>query len=95
LPHTITFGPDPLNPLPPSANVTVDADGALHATLTSPADSVTSGFIIAAPQDQLFVPDSPPGVTRFRITFTQSGTYPYQCVLHDNLGMVGKVIVLP
>ena len=95
LPHTITFGEDPLNPVPPSANVSVDADGALHATLTSPADSVTSGLIVAAAQDQLFVPDSPPGVTRFRITFTQSGTYPYQCALHDNLGMVGKVIVLP
>jgi hypothetical protein len=30
-PHTITFGIEPANPMPPSANVTIDADGALHA----------------------------------------------------------------
>src|SRR5262249_36257492 len=29
-PHTITFGEEPGNPFPPSGNVTVDADGALH-----------------------------------------------------------------
>ena len=33
--------------------------------------------------------------TRFRVTFTQPGVYPYICVLHDELGMVGQVIVLP
>src|SRR5205085_8376516 len=40
--HTITFGPepDPLNQIPPSANVTVDLDGARHAFLSSPADAV-------------------------------------------------------
>ena len=33
--HTITFGPepDPTNLIPPSANVTVDADGARHAII--------------------------------------------------------------
>jgi len=34
-------------------------------------------------------------VTRFRITFTKPGAYPYICALHDDLGMKGKVIVLP
>jgi plastocyanin len=95
LPHTITFGTPPANPGPPSANVTVDADGALHATITSTGDNVHSGIIVAAPQDQLGVPQSPPGVTRFRVTFKQPGTYDYECELHDNLGMVGKVIVRP
>jgi plastocyanin len=32
---------------------------------------------------------------RFRVTFTHPGTYNYRCVFHDNLGMLGWVIVLP
>ena len=95
-PHTITFGTEPLNPMPPSGSVPItnDADGARHATITL-ADSAHSGFIVAAPQERLFLPQSPLGVTRFRVTFTQAGTYPYICALHDDLGMKGKIIVLP
>jgi plastocyanin len=97
LPHTITFGTDPANPIPPSGNVPLnpDADGVLHATISSQGDNVHSGFIVAAPENQVGVPQSPPGNTRFRITFTEAGTYNYICALHDNLGMVGKVIVRP
>lgn len=94
-PHTITFGAEPANPMPPSANVTMDPDGALHATVSSPRDNVHSGFIAAAPQDQIGLPQPLPGITRFRVTFTKPGTFAYKCVLHDNLGMLGKVIVLP
>src|SRR6266516_2247760 len=32
---------------------------------------------------------------RFRVTFTHPGTYNYRCIFHDNLGMLGRVIVLP
>jgi plastocyanin len=32
---------------------------------------------------------------RFRVTFTHPGVYNYRCVFHDNLGMLGRVIVLP
>jgi plastocyanin len=53
------------------------------------------GFIIAAPQERIGLAQAPVGVTRFRITFTKAGAYPYICALHDDLGMVGKVIVLP
>jgi plastocyanin len=95
LPHTITFGIEPLNPGPPSSNVSVDADGALHATITSPGQSVHSGVIGAVPQNQSGVPQSPPAIPVMRITFTRPGTYEYKCALHDNLGMLGKVIVLP
>jgi plastocyanin len=94
-PHTITFGVEPANPIPPSANVTVDADGARHATINSPTDSVHSGFIIAAPQDRIGLAQSPLGVTRFRVTFTHPGVFPYICALHDDLGMKGEVVVLP
>jgi plastocyanin len=72
-----------------------DPDGALHATISSPADSVHSGFISAAPQDQIGLPQPQPSVTRFRVTFTKPGIYQYKCVLHDGLGMLGKVTVLP
>jgi plastocyanin len=93
--HTITFGIEPADPMPPSANVTLDADGARHAVINSPADNVNSGFITASPQDRVGLPQSPLGVTRFRVTFTRAGTFPYICALHDDLGMKGKVIVLP
>jgi plastocyanin len=95
-PHTVTFGTQPANPLgPPSSNVTVDADGALHATISSNADSVHSGLIVAPPQERLGLVESPLGVTRFRVTFKNAGTFPYVCALHDNLGMKGTVMVYP
>lgn len=97
-PHTITFGVEPLDPIPPSGNVpiTTDPDGALHATLSSPTtDNVHSGFVMAESQDGIGIPQAPLTVTRFRVTFAQAGTYPFKCALHDNLGMTGQVIVRP
>jgi plastocyanin len=94
-PHTITFGTEPGNPIPPSGNVTVDADGALHATISSTSDNVHSGFIMSAPQERIGLPQAPFGSTRFRITFTAPGVYPYICALHDDLGMKGRIVVLP
>jgi len=95
-PHTITFGKEPEgNPIPPSANVTVDSDGARHAVITSTADSAHSGFIVAAPQERIGLHQTSLGVTRFRVTFPNAGTFPYICALHDNLGMKGTVIVNP
>src|SRR5216683_5082945 len=88
-PHTITFGIEPANPNPPSANVTLDADGARHALITSPADTVHSGFIVAPPQDRIGLAQAPLGVTRFRVTFTSPGVFPYICALHDDVGMKG------
>ncbi len=96
-PHTITFGvePKPEELLIPSANVSKDADNALHATIKTTSDNVHSGLILAEGHERIGVPTSPAGVTRFRITFTKAGTYPYICALHDNLGMKGTIIVLP
>jgi plastocyanin len=95
MPHTITFGTEPQDPFPPSGNVSVDADGTLHAIISSISDSVHSGFIVSAPQDEIGSPQTPLGTTRFRITFTKPGAYPYICALHDDLGMKGTIIVLP
>jgi plastocyanin len=95
-PHTITFGTEPGNPFPPSSNVFVDSDGARHAIITSPSDSVHSGFIEATRVDNPnLLPQNPLDFTRFRITFKQPGTYNYKCALHDNLGMIGTVVVEP
>jgi plastocyanin len=95
LPHTVTFGtePDEAHFFLPSSNVSVDADGARHATISFVGESVHSGFLVAAPVDQGGVTVANPGPTVLRITFTHPGTYDYICALHDNLGMVGKVIV--
>jgi len=92
--HTITFGPEPTDLIPPSANVFLDADGARHAILSSPSDRVHSGFISAAPQDRTGLPQPGLGPTRFRVTFTAPGVYDYICSLHDDLGMRGQVVVV-
>jgi plastocyanin len=94
-PHTVTFGTEPTgDPAPPSKNVSTDPDGALHAVInTLPADSAHSGFIMAALQDQIGNPQTALGVTRFRVTFPSPGVFRYICVLHDNLGMTGTVVV--
>ncbi len=84
-----------MNPGAPSDNVTVDADGARHATIKASSDRVHSGLIGAAPQERVGLPQTPVAVTRFRVTFTTAGTYPYICALHDTLGMKGEIIVLP
>jgi plastocyanin len=96
--HTVTFGTAPtgLAIFSPSANVTTDPDGALHAFINSNADNVSSGIIAAAAQDPNGMGNQTPlGLTRFRVTFNKAGTFPYVCLLHDDLGMKGMVIVLP
>jgi plastocyanin len=93
-PHTVTFGNEPANPQM-LVTATPGPDGALQATITSPNESVSSGFLQAAPQDRPFLPQSAPGTTRLRVKFTQPGVYHYICALHDEDGMVGTVIVLP
>jgi plastocyanin len=98
--HTITFGTVPQDLFDPSCSpdcvVSTDPDGALHATITSTQQNVHSGLIAALLEDEPGVPQGPVAPpTRFRITFTTPGTYPYVCAFHDNLGMDGQVIVLP
>jgi plastocyanin len=92
-PHTVTFGTEPTDPRPPSTNVSPTSDGARQTTISSTSDSVNSGLLVLASQDRPGLPQTPLGVTRFRVTFTAPGTYKYICALHDNLGMGGTVIV--
>jgi len=91
--HTVTFGTEPADPRPPSANVSPTPEGARQAVISSSTDSVNSGFLSPAPQDRANLAQSSPGVTRFRVTFTSPGTFNYICAVHDHLGMKGTVIV--
>ena len=98
-PHTVTFGNvsfgDGLSPFPADL-VRVDPDGARHADISSNADNISSGLIFAGAQDPPagMGNQTPLTVTRFRVTFHNPGTFPYVCLLHDELGMTGTVIVL-
>jgi plastocyanin len=94
-PHTITFGTEPAdNNMTVGVNPNPDPDGARHAVISSTTDNVNSGRIVAAPQERTNLAQAALGVTRFRVTFTRAGVFNYICALHDELGMVGKVIVL-
>ena len=94
-PHTVTFGTEPADPRPKSADVTSAPDKALKTVLNSPSDSTNSGLIVAEQQDRTGSAQTPPGVTRFRVTFNSPGVFKYICALHDELGMDGRVIVVP
>jgi plastocyanin len=94
VPHTITFGPEPMNPRT-LVTAIPGPDGTPQATINSPTDGVSSGFLEAAAQDRPFLPQSAPGATRLRLKFTRPGTYHYICGLNDVNGEVGTVIVLP
>jgi hypothetical protein len=69
----ITFGAEPTDPMPPSSNVTLDNDGARHATISSPADSAHSGFIVAAAQERTGLAQLPVGVTPVPRDFQTAG----------------------
>ena len=91
--HTVTFGTEPADQRPASANVHPSSDGAREAAIASTADSVNSGFLSPTPQDRAGLAQANPGITRFRVTFTAPGVYNYICAVHDQLGMKGTVIV--
>ena len=98
--HSVQFGAGEFSPLDPavaSPDVVFshDPDGVLHAVLISTSDNLYSGKIAPASQERTGLGQLAPGATRFRVTFTASGTYPYVCAYHDDIGMKGEVIVLP
>jgi plastocyanin len=81
-PHTVTFGPEPKGP---NAEFTpVGLDGPAHATISHPDQQVNSGAF-----GGMLSPST------FKVTFSAPGKYPYICMLHDMMGMVGTIIVGP
>lgn len=93
--HTITFGSEPADPMPASGNVTVDSDGARHAKISSPADSVHSGFIVASPQERTGLPQ--PATRRYEVPhhLYATGNLPLYMRPSRRIGHEGTVIVLP
>lgn len=90
-PHTITFGPEPPDPdTNPLAfyNGQVQPPGPQMMPLVydgNPKTTVHSGFL-----GYMY-----PSGNAFRVIFSQPGKYQYHCVLHDFMGMVGWVNVVP
>ena len=97
--HTVTFGTTPLGfPgtfAPFNAAPDPVGDGALLAVVTQSTPNASSGIIAAAAQDQIGAQQTALGVTRFRVKFPNAGTFPYRCLLHDDIGMTGTVLVFP
>jgi plastocyanin len=91
------------NPFAPFSNVGPigpGSDGAIVANMTSnirpnTGDGISSGFLVAARQDATGQVPAGLATTKFRVTFNFPGTFRYICELHDELGMIGWVVVLP
>jgi len=87
-PHTVTFGtenPDPFIQLLPSGGNTFP-----NATGTA-----NSGLLVTKRQYKFYQLGGvlPPPVKTYKVTFTAAGTYRYICEIHDEIGMVGTVVV--
>jgi len=103
-PHTVTFlpagGTEPPAPVTPGGIADPhysSVDGTIPNAVgcgVAGATCFNSGLIGPANQDQQGLPQTPTGVQRARVTFTAAGVYNYYCILHDELGMLGQVIVL-
>jgi len=83
----------------PAANeahtVTILAPGQNPAELTNPAvqNRPAGGHVVTGPafyNSGLLLP----GQT-YSLTFSKPGTYSYRCLLHDDMGMLARVVVLP
>jgi len=97
-PHTFTTMnleyPTPFGAVVPEGLDTVLTVLPGHATMSNPdTDKVNSGVLA-----NVAFPFAPPPFERgpvFKVTFTAPGTYNYKCEFHDDLGMNGKIVVLP
>jgi plastocyanin len=99
-PHTVTFGPEPLDPVPPpqfpatlSELAFLRAFG-VDSSPPSPAPrhaTISTNPVPGTVNSAIFGGTSPR--RSFSATFMAPGTYRYTCLLHDEFGMTGTVIV--
>ncbi len=87
-PHTVTFGPErPFNqslfPYGDPSNV------------NAPAQEVNSGVLASKLVLDFVGAPQPPfkANMQYSFTFTKPGVYKYICIFHDEVGMIGQVIV--
>ena len=91
-PHTVTFGPEPsdqLLQLLPRGGATYGGGA---------TEQASSGFLSTDEQFayyHLAGTPLPVALTSYNLTFTNTGHFKYICALHDVIGMVGIVHVVP
>ena len=90
-PHTVTFGPEPADPL----LQLLPRGGPNYSG--GPTEQASSGFLITDEQFAYYHLAGTPfrALTSYRLTFTNTGDFKYFCALHDVIGMVGSVHVVP
>jgi plastocyanin len=91
-PHTVTFGDafDPNNPLAEfvaSGGSRYDGTGIANSGWLSTRDQYNFFQLAGTPL--------PVALTKYRLKFTRVGDFPYICAIHDPVGMVGIVHVVP
>lgn len=86
-PHTVTFAPDGKYPEFPSPAAFTPAGGPTYDGTTF----TNSGLIFPAGTP---AGNGPPPLTTFTLKFTKAGTFTYHCLIHDPLGMIGKIRVV-
>ncbi|HEY8685565.1 MAG TPA: plastocyanin/azurin family copper-binding protein [Chloroflexota bacterium] len=86
-PHTVTFAPDGKYPDFPSPAAFTPAGGPTYDGTTF----TNSGLIFPAPAPAI---PGIPTTASFTLKFTKPGVYVYHCLIHDPIGMVGKIRVV-
>jgi plastocyanin len=89
-PHTVTFGTEPSDPVAQFV--------ARGGSTYSGTENISSGFMSTKAQYafyQLAGTPLPVALTKYQITFTAVGDFPYFCAIHDVVGMRGTVHVVP
>lgn len=91
-PHTVTFGPEPADEilaLLPRGGSTYG--GGVTEQASSGFMSTEAGYRYY----QLAGTPFPVALTKYSLTFTNTGLFPYVCAIHDGAGMIGWVHVVP
>ena len=57
--------------------------------------AINAGLLIPQAQDRTGLAQVSPSLNRFRVTFNTLGQYRFICELHDEIGMIGWVNVIP
>ena len=64
-------------------------------TFPNATGTANSGLLVTKRQYKFYQLGGvlPPPVKTYKVTFTAAGTYRYICEIHDEIGMVGTVVV--
>lgn len=85
-PHTVTFAPDGNYPDFPSPTAITPAGGPTYDGTTF----TNSGLIVPAGVSFPGLPTT----SSYTLKFTKAGVYTYRCLIHDEIGMIGKIRVM-